>query len=132
MENFFWFFLLYILIHERAYWFLKGGDLMGLKKLIRKSKGKKKNQIKHARKRFLNRFDIDLNDNQYIQLVNKIQKGRGELVRRQSNRVSIWDIEFEGQMIRVVYDKKTKAIVTALYPPREKLIEYEERSNNVS
>jgi len=107
--------------------FLKGGDLMGLKKLIRKSKGKKKNQIKHARKRFLKRFEIDLNDNQYMQLVNRIQKGRAELVRRQSNRVSIWDIEFEDQMIRVVYDKRTKAIVTALYPPREKLIEYEER-----
>jgi len=103
---------------------------MSLKKLIRKSKGKKRNQIKHARRRFLNRFDIDINDNQYIQLVNKIQKGRAELVRRQSNRVSIWDLEFEGQMIRVVYDKKTKAIVTALYPPREKTQVIEEGSKN--
>ena len=57
-----------------------------LKRLIRKSKGKRKNQIKHARKRFEARFDISLNENQYVQLVNRIKKGKAEFVRRQSNR----------------------------------------------
>ena len=100
---------------------------MALKKLIRKSKGKRKNQIKHARRRFDQRFDISLNDNQYIQLVNRIKKGKGTFVRRQSNRVTIWDIEFEENLIRVVYDKKTSAIVTALYPDKQTLEKFEER-----
>ena len=101
-----------------------------LKRLIRKSKGKRKNQIKHARKRFEARFDISLNENQYIQMVNRIKKGKAEFVRRQSNRVTLWDIEFEGHLIRVVYDKKTSAIVTALYPDRQTLEEFEERKEH--
>jgi len=100
---------------------MKGGDdRMSLKRLIRRSKGKRKNQIKHARKRFLKRFDISLNDNQYTQLVNMVKKGRAHFVKRQSNRITIWDLDFEGQRIRVVYDKKTAAIVTALYPYSKK------------
>jgi hypothetical protein len=75
------------------------------------------------------RFDVALNSNQYIQLVNRIKKGKADFVRRQSNRVTLWDIEFEGQLIRVVYDKKTSAIVTALYPDRETLEKFEERKN---
>ena len=97
---------------------MKGGDgKMSLKRLIRKSSGKRRNQIKHARNRFQKRFDIRLNDNQYNQIVNRVKKGRASFVRRQSNRISLWDLDFEGQRIRVVYDKKTAAIVTALYPP---------------
>jgi len=99
-----------------------------LKKLIRKSKGKKRNQIKHARKRFEKRFGIDLNENQYTQLVNRVKKGRAHFIRRQSNRISIWDVKFEGKKIRVVYDKKTAAIVTALYPPGYKPDTIGERS----
>jgi hypothetical protein len=103
--------------------------LSGLKRIIRKSKGKRKNQIKHAKKRFQKRFDIDLNANQYIQLVNRIKKGKADFVRRQSNRVTIWDMNFEGKHIRVVYDKKTSAIVTALYPDGKPLETIGERSN---
>lgn len=105
---------------------------MALKRLIRKSKGKRKNQIKHARRRFDQRFDISLNDNQYLQLVNRVKKGNGTFVRKQSNRVSIWDIEFEGNLIRVVYDKKTSAIVTALYPDKQTLEKFEERKKYVN
>lgn len=103
---------------------------MALKKLIRKSKGKRKNQIKHARRRFECRFNVSLNSNQYIQLVNQIKKGKATFVSRQSNRVTKWDIVFEGQLIRVVYDKKTSAIVTALYPDRDTLAKFEERKDN--
>lgn len=103
--------------------------MAGLKKLIRKSKGKRKNQIKHARRRFKARFDISLNDNQYKQIVNRIKKGRADFVRRQSNRVTIWDLDFEGQLIRVVYDKKTSAVVTALYPDGKPLETIGERSD---
>jgi len=85
-----------------------------MKNLIRKAKGKKKAQLKHARLRFDGRFGIQLNDNEYLQLVNKIQKGNAEFVERQSNRVTIWNIEHNNKIIRVVYDKRTKVIVSAL------------------
>lgn len=101
---------------------------MSLKRLIRKSKGKRKNQIKHAKRRFKKRFDISLNENQYTQLINRIKKGQADFVKRQSNRVTIWDLEFEGHDIRVVYDKKTSAIVTALYPNQQLLEKIGERS----
>lgn len=92
------------------------GELGGIimKNLIRKAKGKKKAQLKHAKRRFEGRFEISLNDNEYLQLINKIQKGRAEFVERQSNRVTIWDIEHNDKTIRVVYDKRTKVIVSAL------------------
>jgi hypothetical protein len=85
-----------------------------MKNLIRKAKGKKKAQLKHARRRFEGRFDIHLNDNEYLQLVNKIQQGRAEFVERQSNRVTIWNVDHQDKTIRVVYDKRTKVIVSAL------------------
>ena len=85
-----------------------------MKGLIRKAKGKKKAQLIHARRRFDGRFDIKLNDNQYQQLVNQIQNGRGEFVWKQSNRVTHWNINFENKWLRVVYDKRTKVIVTVL------------------
>ena len=85
-----------------------------MKNLIRKAKGKKKAQLRHARNRFNTRFDIQLNENQYLQLVNKIQNGTAEFVDRQSNRVTIWNVMHEETTIRVVYDKRTKVIVSAL------------------
>ena len=85
-----------------------------MKRLIKKSKGKRKAQIKHAKRRFLSRFDLSLNDNEFKQMINKIQKGRAKFVRRQSNRVTIWDVPFDDKVIRCVYDKRTRVIVTAL------------------
>lgn len=85
-----------------------------MKKMIKKSKGKRKAQIKHALRRFDERFDLQLNDNQYKQIVNMIQKGRAEFIRKQSNRITHWDVTFQDQVIRVVYDKARKVVVTAL------------------
>lgn len=38
-------------------------------------------------------------------------------VEKQSLRLSVWDVEYDGQIVRVVYDKTRKLVVTAL--PRE-------------
>ena len=85
-----------------------------MKKLIRRSKGKRKAQIKHAKKRFLSRFDMVINDNEYIQMINKIQKGRATFVRRTSNRVTIWDVPIREKIVRCIYDKNRQVIVTVL------------------
>lgn len=87
------------------------------KKLIRKSRGKRKGQIIHFSDRYKERIELNINDNQYTQIVNRIKKGKKgkvKFIRKQSNRVTIWEMMFEGELIKVVYDKKTKAAVTVM------------------
>jgi hypothetical protein len=85
-----------------------------VKKLIRHSKGKRKAQIKHAKKGLLSRFDMAINDNEYLQMINKIKKGRAVFVRRTSKRVTIWDVPIREKVLRCVYDKSRQVIVTVL------------------
>lgn len=72
-------------------------------------------QKKHARKRFNTRTGIVLTQDLHKCLVQKIQKGQAQRVEKQSNRVSIWDINVEDKDFRVVYDSNTKNIVTVLH-----------------
>lgn len=84
---------------------------------------KKELQKKHAKKRFQTRYGISLTPELHKLLVRKIQKGEAVKVEKQSNRVSIWDIDVsnclpdspEVEELRVVYDSNTKNIVTILY-----------------
>ncbi len=79
------------------------------------SKKKSQNQMKHAIRRIKERFNIELNDNQYTQLCNRIKNKKGSIfVEKQTNRVYVYDIQIEEQTVRVVWDKHRKSIVTAL------------------
>jgi hypothetical protein len=46
-----------------------------------------------------------------------IQNGEADLVETQSNRVTLHDITFRGERMRIVYDKVRKVVVTVL--PKE-------------
>lgn len=84
---------------------------------------KKELQKRHAKKRFQTRLGISLTNELHNFLVRKIQKGEAVKVEKQSNRVSIWDIDVRGlfkenpeiDFLRVVYDSNTKNIVTLLF-----------------
>lgn len=84
---------------------------------------KKDLQKKHAKRRFQTRVGISLTKELHNILVKKIQKGQAVKFEKQSNRVSIWDINVLGMFpdnpeikdLRVVYDSNTKNIVTLLY-----------------
>jgi hypothetical protein len=53
-------------------------------------------------------------------IVKLIQSHREEwFVRRLSLRVTEWEVPFEGEVFRVLYDKNRKEILTFL-PPRKK------------
>jgi len=39
-------------------------------------------------------------------------------VERQSHRITVWDLNFKGKEVRVVYDNQRKSIVTFL-PPKD-------------
>ena len=84
---------------------------------------KKDLQKKHAKRRFQTRVGISLTKELHNILVKKIQKGQAVKFEKQSNRVSIWDINVFGMFpdnpeidsLRVVYDQNTKNIVTILF-----------------
>lgn len=76
----------------------------------------KYDQIKaHAKRRARQRYGIDLNDQVHQELVNMIQKQEAQLVDKQSNRVTVWDMTYKGDEMRVVYDTLRHLIVTFLY-----------------
>ena len=89
------------------------------RKRIKIKRTKEWSQNRHARKRFQQRFGVILTKDLKTRILNLIHKGYASFVEKQSNRISLFDIEVEGQKIRVVYDKIRKNIVSALYPDKE-------------
>ena len=57
---------------------------------------------------------MDLNKYEQQQLVKKIQKAQATFIKRQSNRVTLFDVEYKEKILRVVYDSVRKSIVTVL------------------
>jgi hypothetical protein len=68
----------------------------------------------HAKRRARERYGIAFNSQMNKNLIAQIQRGEARLVRRQSQRVSVWDVEIAGGPARVVYDRDRKQIVTFL------------------
>lgn len=79
------------------------------------NRSKARAQFKHAAKRLSERFDIIIGPQLYGHFVEEIQTGKAEFMRKQSNRVTLWRTQHEGQSIVLVYDKQRKTIVTALH-----------------
>lgn len=69
-------------------------------------------------------------------MVEMIHSGTGKFVEKQSHRVSVWDLEFKGHTIRVVYDKLRMIPITFLWPDgdvfsRLELLKEKENQGNV-
>jgi hypothetical protein len=77
--------------------------------------GKAQSQRIHARRRFAERFPgLNFNKRVRQEMSSKIKKGLGICVARQSHRVSVLDLEYDGKTYRLVWDKHRKNIVTVL------------------
>lgn len=77
----------------------------------------------HAKRRAAERYGLCFGDIGEAKIVAAIQnpKESGAVFRwRTSNRVTVFDVPFRGQIVRVAYDKDRKAIVTFLPLPPEK------------
>lgn len=81
---------------------------------------KKRASQLHARRRSAQRTGIVLTDGRQKKIVQMIQSGKATFVRKRSNRVSTFDVLYCGELMRVVYDRKRKCLVTVLDPPRNK------------
>ena len=69
----------------------------------------------HAQERAFARFKLKLTPTTNKELVEKIQNGEGRFVRRSGFFTSLWDIDFSGLPLRIVYDKRRKKIRTLLW-----------------
>lgn len=68
----------------------------------------------HAKRRARERFGIDLSYNDQIDMVEMIRNGQSRAVEKRSLRVTVHELEWDGQTLRVVYDKSRGTIVTVL------------------
>lgn len=80
----------------------------------KKRPDKRKCQIKHAKKRAVQRYGLELSRIDVAQIIETIQRNGAQFIERQSNRVTVWSVPFEDRNLKVVYDKMRKSIVTCL------------------
>lgn len=73
---------------------------------------KKEGQRTHAKKRALERYNLELNQDSYNELSEKAKQAT--VIKRTSHRVTIREIVHNGEMMKVVYDSKRHQIVTFL------------------
>lgn len=79
-------------------------------------------QNRHATRRALERYGIELNSYKRQEIVSMIQTGQAECVRKQSHKVSIFSLQYENKEMIVVYDKHRKTLASFL--PIEAKYEY--------
>lgn len=71
-------------------------------------------QRAHTRRRAQERYGVKLNKAAMAALIARIQSNRAKFVERQSNRITVWEVEHQSKRMRVVYDTKRGTIVTCL------------------
>ncbi len=69
---------------------------------------------RHAKNRLATRIGLELNEQEYLGLLNSVRSGECEIYDKQSNRVIRYVIEYRGQKFGAVYDKERKEITTFL------------------
>lgn len=75
---------------------------------------KKEAQTRHAKRRAMERYDIDFTHHKRQTMLNQIHNGDGQFIRRQSHRVSIWAMICDNKEVVIVYDKERNNIVSFL------------------
>lgn len=80
-------------------------------------------QRRHAYSRGLLRYDIELTDELHKRLVRAVQRNETTPVEKQSNRVSVHELDIDGEPVRFVYDRLRKTVVTFLHRDPSKYLE---------
>lgn len=79
-------------------------------------KGKARALLRHAKRRANTRYGLDLTNNDLQEIVRLIKQQKAKFIERQSLRVTHWEVEYKGETLRAVYDKRRSQIVTFLPP----------------
>jgi hypothetical protein len=75
---------------------------------------KRKNCKRHFKRRMRERHGLWVNNGDLKKIVGAIQGGNCKLIQKQSNRVSVYEIEYEGKELSIVYDHMRSVPVTVL------------------
>lgn len=75
---------------------------------------KRRSQLKHARRRARERYDLNLDPSEVACIVNKILRGESVVLARQSVRVSIHQVHYKDRWLIAVYDRKRRQIASFL------------------
>lgn len=68
----------------------------------------------HAKRRFEERTGIVFNKSIRRFFVKKIQMNQARMIIKQSNRVGVFEVEYNEEFYKVVYDNKRHNIITVL------------------
>ena len=68
----------------------------------------------HAIKRARERYGLHLGVDTLYKIGEYIRNREGRRVERRSNTISVWDVEVQGEIVRVVYSKTWRFPVTFL------------------
>ena len=83
---------------------------------------KKKASTVHLKRRFYERYNLEITNQDIKEMVRKIQNQQAEFIERQSNRITIWKLQFRDKDYTIVYDKVRKSIVTVFPEMDEKTL----------
>lgn len=75
---------------------------------------KKTSERIHAKRRALQRYNLDFTKKVRNLLKIKIRNNKGKFLYRQSRRVTVWEVDHENTKLKVVYDTLRGEIITFL------------------
>lgn len=78
------------------------------------AKKKKESELEHFQKRMIERFGISISKDRCKKIVQEIQQGKHQFLKKQSLRVKKYLVNIDENLIEVIYDKNRKMLVTAL------------------
>ena len=82
---------------------------------MKTKKTKTSAERQHAKRRAVERFNLKLNRKTLAVINSLIRNNQTIPIRKQSNRVSIHLVEYEGRKMKAVYDRNRKTVITFLY-----------------
>jgi len=68
----------------------------------------------HAKRRALQRYGLVLGVKEQEEIIKLIQRGKAKFINRDSLRVTIFAVEYEGKLLKVVYDGERKTLASVL------------------
>lgn len=73
----------------------------------------------HCKRRALERFNLSLNHKDMAEMAKLIQTQKAEFIRKRSNRITLWRMNYRGNEMTVVYDNKRHAVVSMFQQRKE-------------
>jgi len=68
----------------------------------------------HTKQRLAERYGLAVSSTELFRLAKQIAHGRARLLSRQSKHVALWELDYQGQSVRFVFDSQYRGILTAL------------------